>query len=137
MRVLITSDPNWECRPLSRQIIGRLTRKYGSKIIIVHGDGNGVDQAFAIESREGNVTAEAHPAKWELGKRAGPLRNTEMIATKPVFVIAIHRGLARSKGTKDCVKQALAVGLRVYLFDHENRNARLVKADDPRLAWKA
>jgi hypothetical protein len=111
--------------------------KYGPKIVIVHGDGDGVDQAFAIECRESNITVEAHPAKWELGKRAGPLRNAEMIATKPDCVIAIHRDLARSKGTKDCVKQALAAALRVYLFDHENRNARLVKADDPRLAWMA
>lgn len=82
MRILITGDRNRECRPLARAIIGRLTRKYGSKIVIVHGDGNGVDQAFALECREGNIIVEAHPAKWELGKRAGPLRNAEMIATK-------------------------------------------------------
>jgi hypothetical protein len=131
MRILITGDRNWECRPLARQIIGRLTRRYGSKIVIVHGDGNGVDQAFAIECREGNT------AKWELGKRAGPLRNAEMIATKPVFVIAIHRDLARSKGTKDCVKQALEAGIPVYLFDNEHGEPRRVKADDRRLAWKA
>jgi hypothetical protein len=60
-----------------------------------------------------------------------------MIATKPDFAIAIHRDLARSKGTKDCVKQALAAGLRVYLFDHETGNGRRIKAEDPRLAWKA
>jgi hypothetical protein len=137
VRILITGSRDWECRPLARAIIGRLTRKYGSKIIIVHADRNGVDQAFAIECREGNITAEVHPAKCELGKRAVPLRNAEMIATKPDFVIAIHRDLARSRGTKDYVKQALAAGLRVYLFDHETRNARLVKADDPRSAWKA
>jgi YspA, cpYpsA-related SLOG family len=136
MRILITGQRDWECRPLARAIIGRLTRKYGSKIVIVHGDGNGVDQAFQIECREGNIVLEAHPANWEMGKRAGRLRNAEMIATKPDFVIAIHRDLAR-KGTKDCVKQALAAGLRVYLFDHETRDARRIKADDPRLAWKA
>jgi hypothetical protein len=137
MRILITGDRNWECRPLARQIIGRLTRRYGSKIVIVHGAGNGVDQAFAIECREGNITAAAHPAKWEMGKRAGPLRNAEMIATKPDFVIAVHRDLARSKGIKDCVKQAIEAGIPVYLFDNEHGKPRRVKADDPRLAWKA
>jgi hypothetical protein len=101
------------------------------------GDGNGVDQAFAIECREGNIAVEADPAKWELGKRAVPLRNAEMIATKPVFVIAILRDLARSKGTKDCVKQALAAGLDVFLFDNEHGNPKRIKAGDARLAWKA
>jgi hypothetical protein len=110
-----------------------LTRKCGSKIINVHGDGNGVDQAFAIECREGNITVEAHPAKWELGKRAGPLRNAKMIATKPDFVIAIHRDLARSKGTRDCVKQALAAGLDVFLFDSEHGEPKRIKAADERL----
>jgi YspA, cpYpsA-related SLOG family len=134
MRVLITGDRNWECRTLARAIIGRLTRKYGSKIIIVHGDGNGVDQAFAIECREGNTAVEAHPAKWELGKRAGPLRNTEMIATKPDFVVAIHRDLARSKGTKDCVKQALAAGIPVWLIEDDRAVPKRVLSADERLA---
>jgi hypothetical protein len=133
MRVLITGDRNCECRPLARAIIGRLMRKYGSKIAIVHGDGNGVDQAFAIECREGNIAVEAHPAKCELGKRAGPLRNTEMTATKPDFVIAIHRDLAKSKGTRDCIKQALAAGLDVFLFDNEHGNPKRILAGDARL----
>ena len=132
MRILRTGQRDWECRPLARAIIGRLTRKYGSKIVIVHGNGNGVDQAFAIECREGNITVEAHPAKWELGKRAGPLRNAEMIATKPDFVTAIHRDLARSKGTKDCVKQALEAGLDVFLFDSEHGEPKRIKAADER-----
>lgn len=100
MRILITGDRNWECRALARRIIGRLIRRYGRRVVIVHGDGNGVDQAFAIECKEGNITVEAYPAKWEIGKRAGPLRNAEMIATKPDFVIAIHRDLVNSKGRR-------------------------------------
>jgi hypothetical protein len=108
MRILIAGDRDWEARSLARGVLGRLTRKFGSKIIIVHGVGNGVDQTFAIECREGGTTAEPHPAKWELGKRAGPLLNAEMIATKADFVIAIHRDLARSKGTRDRTRDVTA-----------------------------
>ena len=131
----MTGGRDWECGPLARAIIGRLTRKCGSKIIIVHRNGNGVDQAFAIECGEGNIAVEAHPAKWELGKRAGLLRNAEMVATKPDFVIAIHRDLAKSKGTKDCVRQALSGGLDVFLFDNDHGQPKRIKADDKRLEW--
>jgi hypothetical protein len=58
--------------------------------------------------------------------------NAEMIATKPDYVTAIHRDLARSKGTKDCVKQALEAGLDVFLFDSEHGEPKRIKAADER-----
>jgi hypothetical protein len=136
MRILITGDRHWRCNDLAERIVNRLIKRYGADITIIHGGAMGVDNAFSEACRKLGVTFKAHLADWKgLGNIAGPERNREMVATKPDFVIAFHRDLARSKGTKDCVKQALAAGLDVYLFDHETRNARRIKADDPRLAW--
>ena len=56
-----------------------------------------------------------------------------MVATKPDFVIAIHRDLAKSKGTKDCVRQALAAGIPVYLVEDERATPRRMRADDVRV----
>jgi hypothetical protein len=36
------------------------------------------------------------------------------------------------KGTRDCVKQSLAAGLDVFLFDNEHGNPKRIKADDER-----
>ena len=130
MRILITGSRDWECGPLARQLIGRLTHRYGSKIVIVQG---GPRRRYGIRDRvsEGALTTEPYPAKWdELGKRAGPVRNAEMIATRPDFVIAIHRDLARARGPE--ISQAGTRGWSACVpFDHDTREGRHIKADDP------
>jgi len=46
-------------------------------------------------------------ADWErYGRAAGPIRNRQMIETKPNLVLAFHNNLALSKGTKNTVDQA-------------------------------
>jgi hypothetical protein len=47
--------------------------------------------------------------------------------------VALHRDLATSNGTKDCIRQALAAGIPVYLIaDQGGRPTRLL-ADDAQL----
>ena len=43
------------------------------------------------------------------------------------------RSLATSKGTKDCVRQALAAGIPVYLIEDERAVPRRIEAGDKRL----
>jgi hypothetical protein len=47
--------------------------------------------------------------------------------------VAFHRSLATSKVTKDCVRQALAAGIPVYLVEDEKGIPRRVKTGDERL----
>ncbi len=61
-----------------------------------------------------------YPANWDLGKAAGPIRNAEMVAAGADMVIAVHRFLPNSKGTKNCVSLALKAGIPVYLIDSED-----------------
>ena len=57
---------------------------------------------------------EVHKADWARYRRgAGPKRNTAMLDRTDGGVLAFHTNIKRSKGTKDCVKQALARGLKV------------------------
>lgn len=57
-----------------------------------------------------DVDYEVFHARWkELGKKAGHVRNAEMIATKPDLVIAFPGGI----GTANCVRQAKKAGIPV------------------------
>jgi hypothetical protein len=64
--------------------------------------------------------AEPHLADWKgLGNIAGPERNREMVEAGADLCIALHRSIETSKGTKDCVRQALAAGIPVWLVEDE------------------
>lgn len=52
-----------------------------------------------------------YPADWDAhGRAAGPIRNREMLKSKPDFVLAFEGG----RGTKDMVGAARKVGIQVY-----------------------
>lgn len=97
---------------------GRFEKPLG-EIVIVHGAcPNSPDQwanSWAIEN--GHIVA-AFKADWErFGKRAGPIRNSTMIASGVNLVFAFWD--AKSRGTKDTIDKALAAGLEVRIFPPE------------------
>lgn len=77
---------------------------------ILSGAAKGPD-TWAIEfAREHGIAVELYPAKWfEHGKRAGYIRNEQMINTKPDLVIAFWDDL--SKGTKHTIDLAEKHGI--------------------------
>jgi hypothetical protein len=126
----------WPTHPLNlaEQIINRLLARYGPELIIVHGGAPGVDNAFATACRELGIVAEPHLADWKgLGNIAGPARNWEMVEAGADLCIALHRAIQDSKGTKDCIRQALAAGIPVWLVEDERAIPRRTRADDGRL----
>jgi hypothetical protein len=134
MRILITGDRHWACTPLVERILDRLIARYGRDLVIVHGGAPGVDNAFAEAYRRFDIMAEPHLADWKgLGNVAGPARNREMVESEADTCIALHRSLETSKGTKDCVHQAIAAGIAVYLIDSVHGIPKRLHADDERL----
>jgi hypothetical protein len=73
--------------------------------------------AFDRASCWARVTKDPHQADSRLGKRAGPKRNTEMIATGASICITVHRFLQNSKGTRDCCRQVIVAGIPTWLID--------------------
>lgn len=117
VRVIVTGDRNWDCPELARAVVAGLVARHGD-VMLVHGDATGVDRAFAAAGREAGCEVLAYPADWDLlGPRAGPHRNGQMVADGAAFVIAVHRKLYFSRGTRDCVRRALAAGLPVWLIE--------------------
>jgi hypothetical protein len=47
--------------------------------------------------------------------------------------LALHRAISASKGTKDCTRRAIAVGIPTYLIDSERSDPRRLREGDARL----
>ncbi len=113
MRVLVTGSRIYKNRKAVEDSILRIRERYPA-LIVIHGDCPTGADAFAqyLCDKEGIHTAKVS-ALWDLFKRkAGPLRNTAMVALEPHIVLAF--GLSESKGgTIDCVKKARQAGIQV------------------------
>jgi hypothetical protein len=107
--VLVTGDRHWTCPDLAERIVSRLIARCGYDLVIIHGGACGFDQSFAVACRNLGIGAEPHlPDWWGLGNIAGPARNRRMVEEGADLCIALHRTIESSKGTKDCVRQAIA-----------------------------
>jgi hypothetical protein len=128
IRVIVTGSRSWDCPALADRLLRRMRDRYGDGLLVVHGAcPTGVDAAFDRACRALGIRCEKHSADWKkLGKRAGPIRNGEMLSLGAVLVLAVHDRLARSKGTRDCVARALAAGIPVYLIASETAEPRRI-----------
>lgn len=89
--------------------------------MIVHGAcPTGVDKAFDDAAKFCQVDREPYPADWDAhGKAAGPIRNSEMVATSPELCMAFHANLDRKGGTYDCASKAVKFGIPVWHFRND------------------
>lgn len=115
--ILVTGDREWT----DRATIRRALNPYPRTATIMHGDARGADKRAAHEALRLGWPVdkiEAVPAEWsKFGRSAGPIRNRVMLDRGPDVVLAFHRDLCgRSKGTKDCVQEALKREIPVYLY---------------------
>ncbi len=80
--------------------------------VLVHGDARGADTLAAEwANNDAWVLVEAHPADWNKhGRKAGPIRNQEMLDSGIDGVIAFAGGY----GTADMVNRALQTGVPVW-----------------------
>lgn len=61
------------------------------------------------------------------------IRNQTMVDDGADLCIAVHRFLAKSKGTKDCARRAIAAGIPTYLVVSDAVAPERLTAGDPRL----
>jgi hypothetical protein len=81
--------------------------------LIIEGEARGVDSIARSWAESRNVNLKPVPANWELyGKRAGPIRNSEMLKELPDVVIAFPGGV----GTRDMINRAKKNNIKVVEF---------------------
>lgn len=85
----------------------------GRPVLIIHGAASGVDSTAGGVARELGYGERCYFADWQKhGRRAGPLRNQEMLDDgKPERVLAFWDGASR--GTKDMISRAEKAGVPV------------------------
>jgi hypothetical protein len=115
MRVLICGDREWDDYNI---IFSTLLRKKALIKLVIHGACRGADMLADRAARELKLPVKPFPisgSEWEqYGLGAGPKRNTRMLEEgMPTVVVAFHRKLNKSKGTKNMVQQSLCARVPV------------------------
>lgn len=118
-RILITGSRDWDdhafIRYALKPYIDALPPE-ADEPVVIHGDARGADKIAAIQAQELGFWVEAHPADWDKhGKRAGILRNLEMLEREPDVVLAFR--VNGSLGTTHMIEAARKRNVPVVVFD--------------------
>lgn len=110
MRILVTGSRNWDHAGLIADHIAEWADKATDPVDIVHGACRGADLLAANVAQMIGFGDESHPANWsKYGKRAGFVRNAEMVALGADVCLAFIRD--NSKGATMCADLAEKAGI--------------------------
>lgn len=89
------------------RLVLRLLKRLSPRLII-HGAATGADTLAGQAAEAMGIPCEAYPADWSKGRKAGPIRNSQMLARlvslpKPRLILAFPGG----DGTANMCRQAL------------------------------
>lgn len=127
MRILITGSRHWKNWIPIREALTEAVKDYwdDQPIVVVHGAQ--VTEDWVTKKRWGTdyiadrlagqmgAVTDPHPAKWkELGKKAGPIRNQQMVDAGADVCLAFPMG--KSVGTRDCMARAEKAGIPVINY---------------------
>ncbi len=113
-RILVTGSRDWDdWTTLSNALSAEYEHR---NTIVVHGDcPTGADRmangwCFLLD-----IEPERHPAQWKvLGRSAGPIRNTEMVALGADVCLAFIKN--NSRGASGCAEMARQAGIPVKVW---------------------
>jgi YspA, cpYpsA-related SLOG family len=117
MRVVVSGSRGWGGH--SHVEVSRVYKRLEELprgTVILHGDASrGADRIADKAAKTLRLKVERHPAPWQmLGKRAGIVRNIEMLDTKPDLVIAFWDG--ESRGTGHMIHAARERGIPIEVI---------------------
>lgn len=116
-RILITGSRTWTHEDLLREALDMAWGTLGGdpETVIVSGNAWGADEMCEAWAESHGLTVERHPAYWtKHGKRAGFVRNAEMVALGADLCVAfIHDG---SRGATMCADLAEKAGILTWRY---------------------
>ena len=119
MLLLATGDRKWKNR---RSVWKEIYKRRKKLLFVFHGGARGADALVEDCCKLLGIQPVRLDALWEKqGRAAGPIRNSMMlklflsvqIPGQSKMVVAFHKNLEKSKGTKDMVRRAKKAKLRV------------------------
>lgn len=116
LRILVTGSRDFRDINLAKRALVWAANVAGvenpADVTVVHGNARGADSVLAEVAASFECVIEAHPAKWdELGKRAGIVRNCEMVDLGADVCLAFP--LPGSRGTFHCMRETEKAGIPV------------------------
>lgn len=113
-KILICGSRDWTDTQEIFEIIDSLP----SGSIVITGAARGADRIAEKLAKEKGLVVESYPANWDkFGKRAGYLRNIEMLDQNPDRVYAFPLG--ESKGTNHTIKESIKRGIPTIVYGEE------------------
>lgn len=126
-RILVCGSRDWnEDDMIMEQVLSGLVDTYGPDITIIEGAAKGADHAAAVLAEQIGLNVEEYPADWSMGKRAGYVRNKQMLDEgKPDLVLAfVNKPLADSRGTAMMVDIANAADVPTYVIQRYKKYSK-------------
>lgn len=120
MKILCCGDRNWA----NSQRIKSVLQSLPKDTIIIEGEAKGADTISRQVAESLGMIVLKFPADWtkyghHKGSPAGPIRNRQMLDQKPDKVYAFHNDIKNSKGTKDCVTEAILRNIPVKIITEQ------------------
>lgn len=116
-KVIMAGDRYWNKK---NSIINELA-KLPKGTTIIHGGCRGADKicaGYASRAHGKEFTISPYYADWSLGRKAGPLRNKQMLDQRPDKLIIFHENINKSKGSKNINNQALKLNIKVVIINY-------------------
>lgn len=97
-------------------VLDGFCERVGVPDLLIHGGAKGADYLAQVWALKKGIQIKTYPAAWEThGKKAGPMRNTDMV----LFAThCIAFPLGDSRGTWDAVRKAKKAGLEVIEVEY-------------------
>lgn len=111
-KALFCGDREWTDKTTIKAVMVDMATAAYDKLCVCEGDCRGADRIAGAVADEMGLAHCKFPANWGFFRRAaGPMRNGWMLEYfDPHIVVAFHRDITISKGTKDIVNKAVRAG---------------------------
>jgi hypothetical protein len=118
MKVLVcgSRDMPWHFLDLVIQTLRALEPR---PTVVIEGEARGADTLGKVAAIYDGIEVQKFPADWKTyGKKAGHIRNQQMLDQNPDLVIAFHPHTGITPGTRDMVTRAQAKGTPVQIVTY-------------------
>ena len=112
VRIIVCGGRHYADRQAVFRVLDRIHTERSVAEVIQGECPTGADRYAREWALDYGIPLQGFHARWDLyGKRAGPLRNREMLTTKPDGVVAFPGG----RGSLDMIAAAREAGVPVYI----------------------
>lgn len=117
-RILVTGSRLLTDAELVSRALAEAVADYGADLVVVHGAARGADTLADAAARGLGLAVERRPADWTaLGRRAGVVRNAEMVRDGADLCLAFLVAGAECRGTRDAMRRAEIAGIPVRVYE--------------------